>query len=128
MPKIDVVIAGGGAVGSATAYFLTERTGYTGTVAMVEPDPTYHLAASTRSAASIRRQFSTPINIEMSAFGMDFLRACEGGLADVNLKESTCLTLATPTGAAALRRNIEVQRRCGVDVRLLDAAASEYTK
>jgi FAD-dependent oxidoreductase domain-containing protein 1 len=122
MPKIDVVIAGGGAVGSATAYFLTERTGYTGTVAVVEPDPTYHLAASTRSAASIRRQFSTPINIEMSAFGMDFLRACEGGLAHVNLKESTYLTLATPTGAAALRRNVEVQRRCGVEVRLLDAA------
>jgi FAD-dependent oxidoreductase domain-containing protein 1 len=122
MPKVDVVIAGGGAVGSATAYFLTEQTGFAGTVAVVEPDPTYHLAASTRSAASIRRQFSTPINIEMSAFGMQFLRACGRGLADVNLKESTYLTLATPTGAAALRRNVEVQRRCGVEVRVLDAA------
>lgn len=54
MPKVDVVIAGGGAVGSATAYFLTERTGFAGTVAVVEPDPTYHFAASARSAASIR--------------------------------------------------------------------------
>jgi FAD-dependent oxidoreductase domain-containing protein 1 len=125
MPKVDVVIAGGGAVGSATAYFLTEPrefTGTIGTVAVVEPDPTYHLAASTRSAASIRRQFSTPINIEMSAFGMEFLRNCGRGLADVNLKESTYLTLATPAGAAALRRNVEVQRRCGVEVRELDAA------
>src|ERR1700730_18247 len=122
MPTVDVVIAGGGAVGSATAYFLPEPPGFTGAVAVIEPDPTYHLAASTRSAASIRRQFSTPLNIEMSAFGMEFLRACGRGLADVNLKESTYLTLATPAGAAALHHNVEVQRRCGVEVRLLDAA------
>jgi glycine/D-amino acid oxidase-like deaminating enzyme len=122
MPKVDVVIAGGGAVGSATAYFLTEPPGFTGTVAVVEPDPTYHLAASVRSAASIRRQFSTPLNIEMSAFGMEFLRACSRGLAEVNLQESTYLTLATPSSAAALRHNVEVQRRCGAEVRLLDAA------
>jgi FAD-dependent oxidoreductase domain-containing protein 1 len=122
MPKIDVVIAGGGAVGSATAYFLTGPVGFTGTVAVVEPDPAYYLAASTRSAASIRRQFSTPINIEMSAFGMQFLRACGSGLAHVNLKESTYLTLATPIGAASLRTNVEVQRSCGVEVRLLDPA------
>jgi FAD-dependent oxidoreductase domain-containing protein 1 len=122
MPEVDVVIAGGGAVGSATAYFLSEPGGFTGTVAVVEPDPTYHLAASTRSAASIRRQFSTPINIEMSAFGMEFLRAFGRDFADINLKESTYLTLATPAGAAALRRNVEVQRRCGVDVRQLESA------
>jgi FAD-dependent oxidoreductase domain-containing protein 1 len=122
MPRVDVVIAGGGAVGSATAYFLAESPGFTGAVAVVEPDPTYHLAASTRSAGSIRRQFSTPLNIEMSSFGMEFLRACGRGLADVNLKESTYLTLATPAGVATLRHNVEVQRRCGVDIRLLDAA------
>jgi len=82
---VDVVIAGWGAVGSATAYFLTGPAGFTGTVAVVEPDPAYHLAASTRSAASIRRQFSTPINIEMSAFGMEFLRAALEDLAAAQL-------------------------------------------
>jgi glycine/D-amino acid oxidase-like deaminating enzyme len=122
MPKVDVVIAGGGAVGSATAYFLTGPMGFTGTVAVVEPEPAYHLAASTRSAASIRLQFSTPINIEMSAFGMEFLRACGRDLVDVSLQESTYLTLATATGAAALRSNVEIQRDCGVEVRLLDPA------
>lgn len=122
MPRVDVLIAGGGAVGSATAYFLTKHTGFTGTVVVVEPDPAYTFAATSRSAASIRRQFSTPLNIEMSTFGMEFLRACGGGLADVNLKDSTYLTLATPTGVAALRHNVDVQRRCGVDTRLLDAS------
>jgi glycine/D-amino acid oxidase-like deaminating enzyme len=34
MPKVDVAIAGGGAVGSAIAYFLTESSGFTGSVAV----------------------------------------------------------------------------------------------
>jgi glycine/D-amino acid oxidase-like deaminating enzyme len=118
---VDVVIAGGAAVGSAAAYFLTEQPGFTGSVVVIEPDPSYEYAASARSAASIRRQFSTPLNIEMSAFGMAFLRGCANGLADVNLKESTYLTLAGPGGEAALRQNVELQRRCRVDVRLLDS-------
>jgi glycine/D-amino acid oxidase-like deaminating enzyme len=122
MTAVDVVIAGGAAVGTATAYFLTEQPGFAGTVIVIEPDPTYEYAASTRSAASIRRQFSTPLNIEMSIFGMAFLRGCAGGLADVNLKESTYLTLAGPGGEAALRQSVELQRRCRVEVRLLDPA------
>jgi len=122
MPRADVVIAGGGAVGSATAYFLTAHPTFTGTVVVVEPDSTYAFAATARSAASIRRQFSTPLNIEMSVFGMEFLRRCGSGLAEVSLKESTYLTLATASGAAALRHNVDVQQRCGVEIRLLDAA------
>ena len=58
MPKVDVLIAGGGAVGSATAYFLTGPVGFTGSVAVVEPDPAYHLAASTRSAAECAKCMS----------------------------------------------------------------------
>lgn len=123
MARADVIIAGGGAVGSATAYFLTRQPGFSGSVVVIEPDPSYEFAASTRSAASIRLQFSTPLNIEMSVFGFQFLRACADGLAHVNLREATYLTLAGADGAEALRRMHEVQRRCGVEVRLLDAPA-----
>ena len=120
MQPIDVLIAGGGAVGSATAYFLTCRLGFPGTVVIVEPDPTYTFAASARSAASIRLQFSTPLNMALSAFGMQFLRS--GLLADVSLKESTYLCLASDAGVAALRENVGVQRRCGVGTRLYGPA------
>jgi glycine/D-amino acid oxidase-like deaminating enzyme len=123
MERVDVVIAGGGAVGSATAYFLTGEPAFSGSVVVVEPDPTYAFAASARSAASIRQQFSTPLNIALSAFGMQFLRACGRDLGDVNLVESTYLYLASAEGEAALRHNVEVQRRCGVATRLHDAAA-----
>lgn len=127
MATVDVVIAGGGAVGSAIAYFLSMQPGYSGTIAVVEPDPTYAFAASARSAGSIRQQFSTPLNIALSAFGWEFLRS--GGLAgnhdlaDIGLVESTYLFLASAAGAEALTRNIAVQRRCGVSARLYDAHA-----
>src|SRR5258708_5291946 len=122
MQKVDVVIAGGGAVGSATAYFLLNQAAFSGSIAVIEPDPTYSFAASALSASSIRRQFSTPLNIALSAFGLEFLRDCGRGLADVDLVESTYLYLASAQGEQTLSRNVDVQRRCGVGTRLLDAA------
>ena len=122
MQKVDVVIAGGGAVGSATAYFLLNQSAFSGSIAVIEPDPTYTFAASALSASSIRQQFSTPLNITLSAYGLKFLRDCGRGLADVNLVESTYLYLASARGESTLKRNVDVQRRCGVGTRLLDAA------
>src|SRR5271165_5599088 len=125
MQTVDVVIAGGGAVGSAIAYFLSRQPAFAGSILVVEPDPTYAFAASARSASSIRQQFSTPLNIALSAFGMEFLRAHgingRRDLGDVGLKESTYLLLSSAAGVAALARNIEVQRRCGVNAQVHDA-------
>ncbi|MGZ7227041.1 FAD-dependent oxidoreductase, partial [Streptococcus pyogenes] len=60
----DVVVVGGGVVGSAVAYFLC-REGVR-RVAVIERDPVYARASSTLSAGSIRQQFSTPVNIALS--------------------------------------------------------------
>jgi glycine/D-amino acid oxidase-like deaminating enzyme len=120
---IDVVIAGGAAVGSATAHFLTTQPGFTGSVVVVEPDPTYAFAASARSAASIRQQFSTPLNIALSTFGIEFIRRFHRAVANVGLVESTYLYLASSAGEAILRQNVDVQRGCGIATRVSDAAA-----
>jgi len=80
-----VVIAGGGAIGSACAYFLACCPDFSGEIQVVEPDPTYREAASTRSASSIRLQFSTPLNIDISRFGMEFLREAPRRLAEAEL-------------------------------------------
>ncbi|MBX9873622.1 MAG: FAD-binding oxidoreductase, partial [Beijerinckiaceae bacterium] len=50
----DVVICGGGALGSSVAYHLAADPGFRGRVVVVEKDPTYRYAASALSAASIR--------------------------------------------------------------------------
>jgi FAD-dependent oxidoreductase domain-containing protein 1 len=125
--EFDVVIAGGGVVGSSCAYYLKCELNFAGSVLVVEPDPTYRNAASTRSASSIRLQFSTPINIALSAFGLEFLRAAparlrRSGPVDFGLVESTYLYLATPPGRASLEERAAIQRSHGVAVMLHDRA------
>ena len=126
-PQYDVVIAGGGAVGSSCAYHLKCVLNFAGSVLVVEPDPTYRDAASTRSASSIRLQFSTPINIELSGYGLEFLRDSpvrlrQSGAADFGLVASTYLYLATTRGRTSLEERAAIQRAHSVPVTLHDTA------
>ena len=65
-----VVIIGGGAIGSAIAYFTLADPAFDGSVSVIERDPSYAQASSALSASSIRQQFSTAINIEIGRFGI----------------------------------------------------------
>ena len=124
-----VLIVGGGAVGSSIAYFTAAHPQFRGEVVVVERDPTYRYASSALSASAIRQQFSTPVNIEISKFGLHFLRHLGDFLAvgderpDVGLGEPGYLFLATPAGVPILERNHRVQREHGVDVALLTPEA-----
>jgi glycine/D-amino acid oxidase-like deaminating enzyme len=127
----DVVIVGGAAVGSAVAYFLTYDLGFTGSVAVIERDPTYAWCATTLSAASIRQQFSTPENIRMSRFGVAFFRDLKtrfGADADIAFRERGYLLMAGESGAATLSANHQVQSAEGADIVLLepDAMAAKF--
>lgn len=126
MQSYDVVIAGGAVTGSSAAYWLTARSGFGGRVLVVEKDPTYHYCATARSAGSIRQQFSTPENIAISLFGIDFLRnvadylSVEGEAPALGLKEGGYLFLAgTPEGREVLARNHALQLEMGADNALL---------
>ena len=127
MQELPVVIVGGGAIGSAIAYFLTlQQPGLP--VVVVERDTSYAQASSALSASSIRQQFSTAINIAISQFGIGFLRNLKTELAvgndrpDIGLVEDGYLYLATAAGEAVLRENHALQRAHDVDVALLDPA------
>jgi len=124
--RYDVVIIGGAAVGSSIAYFLTHDLDFSGSIAVIERDPTYARAATTLSAASIRQQFSTPENIRMSAFGIVFFRALKarfGPDADIGLRERGYLLLASETGRDVLAANHALQQAEGADIALMDQAA-----
>jgi glycine/D-amino acid oxidase-like deaminating enzyme len=120
----EVVIIGGGAMGSSIAYHLKSDPNFTRSVAVIERDPTYARASSALSASSIRQQFSTPLNIHLSRFGIGFLRAAPQKLdVDLGLKEPGYLFLASPAGEAVLRANHAIQKGEGCSVELLDPAA-----
>ena len=125
----DVVIAGGGVIGSAIAYFLGADEDFAGRVLVVEPDPSYTECSTTRSCGSIRQQFSTPENIEMALFGIEFLRAAgerlavDGEAPDIGLHEGGYLFLASESDRAVLEANHAVQQAHGADIALLEPAA-----
>lgn len=122
----DVVIAGGGVMGCAIAYFLGADPTFGGSVLVVERDPSYANCATTRSWGGIRQQFSTPENVRMSLFAADFIRqagahlAVEGEAPDLAFREQGYLFLASASGRAALERNVALQRGLGAEVLLLE--------
>jgi len=125
MQSCDVLIVGGGVIGSAIAYFLAGRTDFKGSIVVVEKDATYETAATPRSAGGVRQQFSTPENIQMSMFGAEFIKTAgehltvEGEVVDLPFTEWGYLFLATATGLETLRTNHTAQISLGAKVALL---------
>lgn len=124
----DVVICGGGVIGSSVAYHLAADPDFTGRVVVVEKDPTYRYSASALSAASIRQQFSSAVNIRISLHGIAFLRSIgehlgvNGEEPAIDLHEGGYLYVADAAGAKILEANQSVQQREGADIARYDAA------
>jgi FAD-dependent oxidoreductase domain-containing protein 1 len=118
----DVVVAGGAAMGSSVAYHLLADPAFSGRVVVVEKDPTYRLSASALSAASIRQQFSSAVNIRISLYGITFLRSIaehltvDGERPEIGLREGGYLYCATEAGAGVLRENQALQAEEGADI------------
>ncbi|MBP7000582.1 FAD-binding oxidoreductase [Amaricoccus sp.] len=114
----DVLIAGGAVVGSSVAAHLV-ALGFPGRVVVVEPDPSFARAATALSASGIRRQFSNPLNVAISAYGLAQIRA-----SGLDFHENGYLHLAaTEAGEATLRRRHAAQAGGGAEIALLDPHA-----
>lgn len=125
----DVAIIGGGAMGAAAAFWLTRmQPGIA--VRVIERDPTHARAATALSLASVRQQFSTPVNVAISRFAIGFIRdfarwiGPAGGVPDLGLVENGYLFLTDrPEGAAAMAELAAMQRRLGAATEVLDPPA-----
>ena len=123
--RADVVIVGGAIVGSSVATFLALRPDFDGRIVVVERDPSFRTSSTTLSAASIRLQFSTPLNIEISRFGVEVIKhpdrylAVDGEIPEFDFVENGYLFLATDAGLPTLERNHAIQRELDVPVVLL---------
>lgn len=123
----DVVIVGGAVIGAAVAYYLTADPDFDGRVLVVERDPSYAQASTALSAASIRTQFSNPLNVAMSQYAYEVIRDFPDLMQvgdtrpDLSFQPGGYMFLAgTAQQAAILRENHAVQRECGADVVLLE--------
>ena len=122
----DVVIAGGAVMGSSAAWWLTQDTGFSGRVLVVEPDPTYAKSATALTGSCIRHQFSNEINVQISMFGTEFIQTFrdrfpdDNHVPDITLDETGYLIMAGVHGADVLRANHAIQKACGAATLLLE--------
>jgi len=128
--EYDVLVVGGGVMGASVAYH-TALADPSLRVCVVERDTSYAHASAMLSAGGIRQQFSLPVNIQLSLYGVDFLRRLGDELQvpgspppDAQFKEQGYLFLASAQGEATLRRNQATQLAQGVSwTRLLSPDA-----
>jgi FAD-dependent oxidoreductase domain-containing protein 1 len=131
--SVDIAIIGAGIQGASIAWWLM-RLDPALRVALIERDTGFSQASSQRSASSIRQQFSHPINIQLSQFGLQFLReapsllAVDGEAPEIGLTDPGYLYLARTEGADSLRAQHALQRQHGAPIELLerDALANRF--
>lgn len=122
MEAAEVVIIGGGIVGSSIAYHLT--TAGCRNVLVVERETHQGKGSTGKSMGGVRAQFSTPVNIQMSLYSIPFYASFEERLGHPSgYRPQGYLFLATSESHLRyLRTNYELQVKLGLkDVRLLEA-------
>ena len=72
--QYDIIIIGGGVIGTSIALQIREHVRELVTVLVVEKDPTYSRAVSTNALCGITNQFTLPENLQMAHYGADFIR------------------------------------------------------
>ena len=116
-------------MGSSLAYHLAAARGTGEGIVVIERDSSYKVASAMLSAGGIRQQFSLRENVQMSMYGIDFLKRSAALLAvdddaepvDVQFQERGYLFLASAAGHETLRRNHATQVGAGAHwIELLD--------
>jgi sarcosine oxidase subunit beta len=114
MQTAEVVIIGGGIVGSSIAWHLTE--GGCRSVLMVERESHQGKGSTGKSMGGVRAQFATKPNIQMSLYSIPFFAAFEERLGHPSgYRDQGYLFVATrPSHLEYLRTNQALQKSLGL--------------
>ncbi|MGO4914853.1 NAD(P)/FAD-dependent oxidoreductase [Pseudogemmobacter sp. W21_MBD1_M6] len=126
----DVIVIGGAVMGSSVAFWLTRLADRPLRILVVEKDRSYARSSTALSVASIRQQFTNPVNVEISRFGVDFIRNFKENIGlgrdvhSLGLRENGYLFLTcSPQGASVMRDAAEMQCAHGAGTVLMDPDA-----
>ncbi|WP_037068668.1 NAD(P)/FAD-dependent oxidoreductase [Pseudonocardia acaciae] len=119
-PHAEVVIIGGGVIGTSAAFHLAEA----GVDVMLLERDELASGSTSKAAGGVRAMFSDPVNIEL---GLRSLAAFErfgerpGGEIDL-AQHGYLFLLDNPDDVAAFESSVALQNRLGVPSRMLDVA------
>ena len=117
----DVVIVGGGIMGSSTAYHVMKADNKL-KVVVVEPDPTYERSSTTLSMAGVRIQFSLKENVQISQYALKILEqfdeemAVGGNSPNVTYRTEGYLFMVDENGQSGAQEAITMQKNLGCSV------------
>jgi sarcosine oxidase subunit beta len=122
LSSADVIIIGGGIVGSSIAYHLTEAG--CRDVVVIERETHQGKGSTGKSMGGVRAQFATPINIRMSLYSIAFFATFDEAMGHPSgyRPQGYLFVATTPAHMDYLRENHRHQVEAGLRaVRLLDA-------
>jgi FAD-dependent oxidoreductase domain-containing protein 1 len=111
--RCDVLVVGGGAMGTSTALAL-RRADSSLNVVVVEPDSTYAEAATLKASGGVRQLFTQPENIQLSQYTLEVLRELEAVFGAPNRdlyvgwQQKGYLFLALPDEVAMMRQHFDL--------------------
>ncbi|HWY70851.1 MAG TPA: FAD-binding oxidoreductase [Terriglobales bacterium] len=120
MQTADVVIIGGGIVGSSIAYHLTEAG--CRNVLVLEREAHQGKGSTGKSMGGVRAQFTTPVNIQMSLYSIPFYAAFEERLRHPSgyCPQGYLFVATRPSHLEYLQTSQRLQKSLGLkDVRML---------
>lgn len=124
MQKTDIIIIGGGVIGSSIAYNLL-NDGFEGEITIFEKDHLYEYSSTPRSAGGIRQLFTTAINIKISRYSLHkYLTFPEdmtvnGEKAEIDFRQHGYLFLASTKNNTSLIKQAKLQQSLGVPSQIL---------
>ncbi|MDG2474140.1 MAG: FAD-binding oxidoreductase [Paracoccaceae bacterium] len=125
----DIIIIGGALYGSSIAWFLSNNPDFSGTILVIEKDPSYEFSSTIRTNSCIRQQFSQKINIEISQFGAHYINNFRNFMnnnpqvPELNIQAFGYMYLAsTKKFAKILKQNQKIQQASNSKTRFMTAS------
>ena len=117
--RADVVVVGGGAIGTSIAFHLAEANV---DVCLLERDA-LSSGSTSRAAGGVRTQFSDPLNVAIGLRGIEaFARFAKRPGGEIDFRQVGYLFLLdSANDVATFERNVAVQNELGAPSRLVDA-------